>query len=85
MAGDQLATKEGYLIIHPINLADLVLNWKNLTSYIDPVGGGARFANLPMPDLIFLTKSHGDYFSADTLKAGATQKTLLVAFPAVAE
>jgi L-ascorbate metabolism protein UlaG (beta-lactamase superfamily) len=83
--GDRLSTKEGDLVIHPINHATLALGWKHLTIYIDPVGGAPRFAGLPKPDLIFLTHAHGDHFSADTLKAVADEETLLVAPPAVAE
>jgi L-ascorbate metabolism protein UlaG (beta-lactamase superfamily) len=85
LTGDRVATKEGDLIIHPVNHATLALGWKNLTIYVDPVGGAARFAELPRPDLILLTDIHGDHLSADTLKAVASDKTALVAPAAVAE
>jgi L-ascorbate metabolism protein UlaG (beta-lactamase superfamily) len=84
LTGDRVATKDGDLVIHPINHATLALGWKNLTFYIDPVGGAARFAGLPRPDLILITHDHGDHLSADTLKAVAGEKTALVAPPAVA-
>jgi L-ascorbate metabolism protein UlaG (beta-lactamase superfamily) len=85
LTGDRIATKDGDLVIHPINHATLALGWKQLTLYVDPVGGGQRFAGLPKPDLILLTDIHGDHLNADTLKAVATDKTLLVAPSAVAE
>ncbi len=85
LSGDHIATKVGDLTIHPINHATLALGWKGLVIYVDPVGGGQRFAGLPGPDLIVLTDIHGDHLNAETLKAVATEKTLLVAPPAVAE
>ena len=85
LTGDRIATKEGDLIIHPINHATLALGWTKLTLYIDPVGGGQRFAGLPKADLILLTDTHGDHLNADTLEAVAMDKTQLVAPSAVAE
>jgi L-ascorbate metabolism protein UlaG (beta-lactamase superfamily) len=85
LTGDRITTKDGDLVIHPINHATLALGWKNLTIYVDPVGGGPRFAGLPKPDLILLTDIHGDHLNADTLKAIATEKTQLVAPAAVVE
>jgi L-ascorbate metabolism protein UlaG (beta-lactamase superfamily) len=85
LTGDSVATKEGNLIIHPINHATLALGWKSLTIYADPIGGAARFASLPRPDLILLTHEHGDHLDAGTLKAVAGEKTVLVAPAAVAE
>jgi L-ascorbate metabolism protein UlaG (beta-lactamase superfamily) len=85
LTGDRVATKDGDLVIHPINHATLALGWKQLTIYVDPVGGAQRFAALPKPDLILLTDIHGDHLNADTLKAAATGKTQLVTPSAVAE
>jgi L-ascorbate metabolism protein UlaG (beta-lactamase superfamily) len=84
LTGDRVATKDGDLVIHPLNHATLALGWKNLTIYVDPVGGAARFAGLPRPDLILLTHEHGDHLSADTLKAVMGEKTAIIAPAAVA-
>lgn len=84
LTGDAVATRDGNLTIHPINHATLALGWKDLTIYVDPVGGAARFAGLPRPDLILITDIHADHLSADTLKAVASEKTKLVAPAAVA-
>lgn len=84
LTGDRIATKDGNLIIHPINHATLALGWTTLTLYVDPVGDGRQFAGLPKPDLILLTDIHGDHLNADTLKAVTTDKTQLVAPLAVA-
>jgi len=85
LTGDRLATSQGDLVIHPINHATLALGWGNVTVYVDPVGGAARFADLPHPNLILLTDIHGDHLNLDTLKALVTDKTKIVAPPAVAE
>ena len=85
LTGERVPTSDGDLIIHPINHATLALGWKNLTLYVDPVGGAKRFADLPAPGLILLTDIHGDHLNAGTLKVVAGDKTALVAPPAVAE
>jgi L-ascorbate metabolism protein UlaG (beta-lactamase superfamily) len=84
LTGDRVPTKEGDLVIHPINHATLALGWKKLTLYVDPVGGAARFDGLPRPDLILITHEHGDHLNVDTLKAVAGEKTVLFAPAAVA-
>lgn len=85
LTGDRMPTAEGDLIIRPINHATLALGWKNLIIYVDPVGGARRFADLPPPDLILVTDTHGDHFSLETVQAVAGEKTALVVTPAVAE
>ena len=82
--GDRIVTGDGDLIVHPINHATLALGWKDLTIYVDPVGGAGRFAELPPPGLVLVTDIHGDHLNADTLKAVAQAGTKLVAPPAVA-
>lgn len=84
-APDRLATDQGELVIHPIQHATLALEWNRQTIYVDPVGGATRFAAVPRPDLILITDLHGDHLEAATLKAVATDKTLVVAPPACVE
>lgn len=67
LTGDHVATSLGDLVIHPVNHASFVLQWNGRTIYVDPVGGGEPFVNLPRPDLILVTDVHGDHFNADTL------------------
>jgi len=85
LTGDRVATSDGDLVLHPVNHATLALGWKDVTIYVDPVGGAKRFADLPRPGLILLTDIHGDHLNADTLKAVADVRTLLVAPPAAAQ
>ena len=85
LTGDVLTAQGGDLVIRPINHATLALQSGGRTIYVDPVGGAARFTRLPRPDLILITDIHGDHFDAATLQAVASEKTALVAPPAVAE
>ncbi len=85
LSGDRVATKDGDLVVHPINHATLVLGWKNEVIYVDPVGGADRFAGLPPATLVLITHLHGDHFDPPTLQAVAGARAELVAPPTVAE
>lgn len=85
LSGDHVPTGDGDLVIHPIHHATLVLGWKQLTVYVDPVGEAQRYAQLPAADLILITHAHGDHFSLPVLKTVATPSTVLVAPPSVAD
>ena len=68
-SGDQVTTSSGALVIHPVNHATLLMQWNGKTIYVDPVGGGKPFADLPKPDLVLLTHIHSDHFDPATLAA----------------
>ena len=69
LSGDQIATDKGTLVIHPIHHATFLMQWNGKTVYVDPVGGGKPFADLPKPDLVLVTHIHGDHFDPATLAA----------------
>lgn len=71
--------------IVPIEHATAVLEWKNITIYIDPVGGAAAFAGQKQADLILITDIHGDHFNLKTLEALDTSKAKIIVPQAVAE
>ena len=52
LSGDRIATDNGPLVIHPVNHATFLMQWNGKTIYVDPVGGGKPFADLPKPDLV---------------------------------
>ena len=71
--------------IIPIEHATAVLEWKNITIYIDPVGGAETFKEQKQPDLILITDIHGDHFSLETLQALNTEKSKIMVPAAVAD
>ncbi len=73
------------VVIHPVSHATAVLEWQNLTIYIDPVGGGSIFEGYAPPDLILITDIHGDHLSISTLEELDTGKAKIMAPQAVAD
>jgi len=71
--------------IIPIEHATAVLEWNDITIYIDPVGGAAAFEYQKQPDLILITDIHGDHFSLETLQALNTEKAKIIVPQAVAD
>jgi L-ascorbate metabolism protein UlaG (beta-lactamase superfamily) len=76
---------ENSLKIIPIEHATTILEWKNVTIYIDPVGGAHAFKGQKQPDLILVTDIHGDHFNLETLQALDTQKAKIIVPQAVAD
>jgi L-ascorbate metabolism protein UlaG (beta-lactamase superfamily) len=87
LSGDQVATDNGTLVIHPLNHATFLMQWNGKIVYVDPVGGGKAFADLPKPDLVLVTHLHTDHFDPATLEAvlPAGARTALVVPKTVAE
>ena len=73
------------ITVTPVSHATAVLGWDETTIYMDPVGGTPAFANMPAPDLIFITDIHGDHLNIETLSGVITPDTAIVAPQAVAD
>ncbi|MGW9686106.1 MBL fold metallo-hydrolase [Flagellimonas sp. 2504JD1-5] len=71
--------------IIPIEHATAVLEWNDITIYIDPVGGKKAFENQRLPDLILITDVHGDHFSLETLQELDTKKAKIMVPQTVAD
>lgn len=71
--------------IIPIAHATTVLEWNDITIYIDPVGGAEAFEDQKLPNLILITDIHGDHFSLETLEALNTEKAKIIVPQAVAD
>ena len=82
---DAIQTDEGKLTIHPLNHATFVITWDKKTIYVDPVGGAEAFGAFDQPDIILITHIHGDHTSADTVKATASDSTVILAPATVSE
>jgi len=82
---DTLATSAGRVVVHPVAHASFVLLWEGTVLAVDPVGGGARYAAFPRPDVVLITHHHGDHFDLDTVRGVAREGTVVIAPPDVAE
>lgn len=71
--------------ICPIQHATAVLEWNNLSIYVDPTGGAEAFKGLDAPDLILITDIHGDHFDLKTLEELNTKKAKIIVPKAVAD
>ncbi len=69
----------------PIEHATTVLEWQDITIYVDPVGGAEAFDGQRQPDLILITDIHGDHLSVETLEALNTTKAKIMVPQAVAD
>ena len=78
-------TQSAEIKIIPIEHATAVLEWNNITIYIDPVGGAAAFNGQKQPDLILITDIHGDHLSIETLQELNTEKSKIMVPQAVAD
>ncbi len=82
-ASEKTANKK--LNIIPIEHASTILEWGDLTIYIDPVGGAIAYEGQKQPDLILITDIHGDHFSLETLQELNTEKAKIIVPQAVAD
>ncbi len=73
------------LVITPIEHATAILEWGDLTLYMDPVGGKAALEGQKKPDIILITDIHWDHFSLETLQELDTEGTTIVLPQAVAD
>jgi len=67
----------------PISHATFVIQTEGKTIIVDPVGDKEAFAEFPSPDIILITDTHGDHFSAELVNTLKTEKTVLVVPKAV--
>lgn len=82
---DRVPAKDDEIIVRPIRHATFVLQYRDLTIYVDPVGGADAFAGLPKPDIILITDIHGDHANRATVEAVRKENTVIVCPRAVAE
>lgn len=79
--GDHIATTAGDAVVRPLFHASVALHWNGLTIYVDPDDDGAflsRYQGLPQADLILVSHSHGDHFSAGRIDALRKAETVIV-------
>ena len=71
--------------INPIKHGTLVLESKDYTFYIDPVGGAEKFEPYNSPDFVLITDIHGDHLNLKTLESLDLSKATLIAPKAVTD
>ena len=73
------------LKIIPIEHATTVLEYGDITIYVDPVGGAEAFKGQKQPDLILITDIHFDHLNLETLQGLNTSKAKIIVPQAVAD
>ncbi|RMA58672.1 MBL fold metallo-hydrolase [Ulvibacter antarcticus] len=76
---------EPVLNIIPISHATMILEWDNITIYVDPVGGAKAFEGQKAPDIILVTDIHGDHMNVETIASISGANTNIIAPKAVAD
>ncbi|UWX56151.1 MBL fold metallo-hydrolase [Maribacter litopenaei] len=90
MESAEMNTKEGQMDsnsveVIPIEHATTVLEWNDVTIYVDPTGGAKAFEGQNDPDLILITDIHGDHLNVETLQEINTSSISIVVPKAVAD
>ena len=80
---DQMSSNTVEVI--PIEHATAVLQWGDITIYVDPTGGAKAFEGQDDPDLILITDIHGDHLNVETLQELNTDNIPIVVPKAVAD
>lgn len=62
----------------PIHHATFVIETPDAVIYVDPVGDLKLFENLPSPNIIIVTHTHGDHYSKDDIKSLQTKETTII-------
>lgn len=85
LAQDIIPAKGGDIMIKPITHGTFVMEYKNLTIYVDPYGGADKFAGQKRADLVLITDIHGDHHNQETLDGLDLSQATIVAPKAVAD
>jgi L-ascorbate metabolism protein UlaG (beta-lactamase superfamily) len=64
--------------IYPVDHASFVMEWDEVTTYVDPVGEAAAYSAFGAPDLIAITHSHGDHLDIPLLEILVTDSVSLI-------
>ncbi len=69
----------------PIKHGTFIIQTKEATIYVDPVGDSKAFEKYPKPDIILITDIHGDHLNKDVVNALKQKNTSIIAPQAVVE
>lgn len=65
--------------ISAVDHASAVVEWENLTVFIDPVGDQVKYESFGTPDVVVITHVHGDHLSVDTMIGMLSRETIVLA------
>lgn len=86
ITGDHLTTTNGDVVIHPMFHATFMMRWNDVVIYNDPDDDPtylATYQGLPKGQLILVSHSHQDHFSATQIEAVRTPNPVIIAPAAV--
>ncbi len=66
------------ITFYPIEHATFIIQSSQRTIFVDPVGNKKNFETFPTPDLILVTDTHTDHFSAGLIKDLANDQTVIL-------
>ena len=67
LTGDHLATTNGDVVFHSVGHASFVMRWNDKWIYNDPTNAPFGYEGFPKADLILISHSHGDHYSASSI------------------
>ena len=67
----------------PIEHATMVIQTKDVTIYIDPVGDAKLFKGFPKPDIVMITDIHHDHLNPEVLSSLKKESTIIIGPQAV--
>ncbi len=75
---DTVSTSQGNLAISCLGHASLMLSFKGLVIYVDPVTAQADYSELPKADIVLITHHHQDHFDTSAINQTRKQGTKIV-------
>lgn len=84
-AQDIIPTEKSPVKVTPILHGTVVLEYEDITIYVDPYGGAERFSKQKKADIVLITDIHGDHHNQETLDGLDLSQTIIIAPSAVAE
>ena len=86
LTGDHLATTNGDVVMHPLYHASLLMTWNGKIIYNDPDDDPAfegRYTGMPKADLILVSHSHTDHYSATKITGIRNTNGMVIAPPSI--
>jgi len=80
---DEVSEPTPAFLVAPVQHASFGLTFAEMNILNDPVGELQQYAGLGIPDVIFISDTHGDHYDVDTLAGVVSASTTIIAPQAV--